>query len=91
MPETSSYSAHELMEEILDMSSQRWVDQDRFRQMLTKLRLQDSQMRIYFLTQLWEKIRMIPQKLFPNPESREKMMNALQEAMDIEIAREEEY
>lgn len=58
MPEHSapaSYSAHELMEEILDMASQRWVDQERFQQMLTKLQLQDSETRIYFLTQLWEK------------------------------------
>jgi type III secretion system TyeA family effector delivery regulator len=94
MPEHSapaSYSAHELMEEILDMASQRWVDQERFQQMLTKLQLQDSETRIYFLTQLWEKIRMIPYKLFPNPESREKMLEALQQAMDIEISREEEY
>lgn len=34
---------------------------------------------------------MIPYKLFPNPESREKMLEALQQAMDIEISREEEY
>jgi len=28
-------------------------------------------------------------KLFPSPEAREKMLGSLQEAMDIEIAREE--
>ena len=84
-----AYSAHDLMAEILDMANQRWIDQDRFRQILTKMRLQDSQTRIYFLTQLYGKIRMIPMKLFPSPDAREKMLGSLQEAMDIEIAREE--
>ncbi|MDA8908680.1 MAG: TyeA family type III secretion system gatekeeper subunit [Verrucomicrobiales bacterium] len=84
-----AYSAHDLMGEILDMTNQRWIDQDRFRQILTKMRLQDSQTRIYFLTQLHGKIRLIPMRLFPSPEAREKMLDALQEAMDLEIAREE--
>lgn len=84
------YTAHDLMEEVLDMAGQRWVDPDRFRQILTKMRLQNTQTRIFFLTQLFEKVRMIPAKIFPSEDSREKMLNALQEALDIEIAREEE-
>ncbi len=91
MADPPVYTAHDLMEEILDMTNQRWIDQDRFRQILTKLRLKDSQTRIYFLTQLREKVRLIPMKLFPNVTAREKMLEALQEAMDIEISREEEF
>ena len=91
MPDApAGYTAHDLMEEILDMAGQRWVDPDRFRQILTKMRVTDTETRIYFLTQLFEKVRMIPSKIFPSEESREKMLDALQEALDIEIAREEE-
>lgn len=91
MPEPQAgFSAHDLMEEILDMAGQRWVDPDRFRQILMKMRLRDTPTRIYFLTQLHEKVRMIPGKLFPNPENRERVLTALQEALDSEIANEED-
>jgi type III secretion system TyeA family effector delivery regulator len=46
-------------------------------------------MRIYFLTQLREKVRQIPLKLYPVADIREKMLDALQQAMDTEISREE--
>ena len=83
------YTAHDLMRELLDMTTQRWIDPDRFIQMLAKIGIRKSEMRIYFLTQLRERVRLIPLKLYPVPETREKMLDALQQAMDIEIAREE--
>jgi type III secretion system TyeA family effector delivery regulator len=83
------YTAHDLMKELLDMTTQRWIDPDRFIQILAKVGLRKSEMRIYFLTQLRERVRLIPLKVYPVPETREKMLDALQQAMDIEIAREE--
>lgn len=71
------------------MTTQRWIDPDRFIQILAKLGVKNSEMRIYFLTQLRERTRLIPLKLYPVPETREKLLDALQKAMDIEIAREE--
>jgi type III secretion system TyeA family effector delivery regulator len=83
------YTAHDLMEEILDMTAQRWVDPDRFIQIMAKMGLHKPEIRIFFLTQLREKVRLIPLKLYPTPDIREKMLDALQQAMDSEIAREE--
>jgi len=71
------------------MTSQRWVDPDRFIQIMAKMGLYKTEIRIFFLTQLREKVRMIPLKLYPTPDIREKMLEALQQAMDSEIAKEE--
>lgn len=83
------YSAHDLMRELLEMTTQRYIDPERFIQITNKIGVRQSEMRIYFLTQLREKVRQIPLKLYPVPDIREKMLDALQQAMDIEISREE--
>lgn len=77
------------MRELLEMTTQRWVDPDRFIQITNKIGVNNSEMRIYFLTQLREKVRQIPLKLYPVPDIREKLLDALQQAMDTEISREE--
>ncbi len=83
------YSAHDLMRELLEMTTQRYIDPERFIQITNKIGVRQSEMRIYFLTQLREKVRQIPLKLYPVPDIRDKMLDALQQAMDIEISREE--
>lgn len=83
------YTAHDLMRELLEMTTQRWIDPERFIQITNKIGVRTSEMRIYFLTQLREKVRQIPLKLYPTPDIREKMLDALQQAMDTEISREE--
>ena len=85
----NEYTAHDLMRELLEMTTQRWVDPERFIQMTNKLGVRVPEMRIYFLTQLREKVRQIPLKLYPVPDVREKMLDALQQAMDSEISRED--
>lgn len=84
-----SYSAHDLMRDLLEMTTQRWIDADRFVKMADRLQIKDIETRIYFLTQLRERVRLIPLKLYPNPEVREKMLDALQTALDGEITKEE--
>lgn len=84
-----AYTAHDLMRELLEMTTQRWIDPERFIQITNKIGVRQSEMRIYFLTQLREKVRQIPLKLYPTPDIREKMLDALQQAMDTEISREE--
>jgi type III secretion system TyeA family effector delivery regulator len=83
------YTAHDLMRELLEMTTQRWVDPERFLQITSKIGVRQPEMRIYFLTQLRERVRQIPLKLYPVPDIREKMLDALQQAMDTEISREE--
>jgi type III secretion system TyeA family effector delivery regulator len=88
MPE-SAYTAHDLMREILEMTTQRWIDPDKFTQITNRVGVRQPEMRIYFLTQLREKVRQIPLKLYPDPDVREKMLDAMQQALDAEISREE--
>jgi len=85
----NEYTAHDLMRELLEMTTQRWIDPNAFIQITNKLGIKSSEMRIYFLTQLREQVRQIPLKLYPATDTREKMLDALQQAMDTEISREE--
>lgn len=82
-------SAHELMSEILEMSLQRWVDSNRFTDLANRSGARDLEGRIYFLTQLSEIIRLLPLKVFPAAETRDKLLTSVQEALDLEIAKEE--
>lgn len=83
------FTAHDLMREILHMTTQRWTDPERFTRIATAAGFQSPEARIFFLTQLKERVRMMPLKLFVTPEAREKMLEALQTALDHEIAQEE--
>jgi type III secretion system TyeA family effector delivery regulator len=85
----ADYTAHDLMREILHLATQRWADPERFRQIATIAGFHAIEARIFFLTQLKERVRMMPLKLFVAPEAREKMLEALQTALDTEISREE--
>jgi type III secretion system TyeA family effector delivery regulator len=88
-PNSSAYTAHDLMREILQMTNQRWTEPERFSKIATDASIQAVDARIYFLTQMREKIRLMPLKLFSSQEARDKMLEALQAAIDQEISREE--
>jgi len=88
MPE-SEFTAHDLMRELLEMTIQRWIDPEKFIHITNRIGIRQPEMRIYFLTQLREKVRQIPLKLYPDPDIREKMLEAMQQALDTEISREE--
>lgn len=83
------YNAHDLMREILQLTTQRWTEPERFARIATDASIHAVDARIFFLTQLREKIRLMPLKLFSTPETRDKMLEALQTAIDQEISREE--
>lgn len=85
-----TYSAHDLMKEILQMTGQRWTDPESFLRLATAAGINPLVARIYFLTQLRERVRLLPLKLFfASPETREKLLEALQTSLDREISREE--
>ncbi|MEI6464432.1 MAG: TyeA family type III secretion system gatekeeper subunit [Verrucomicrobiota bacterium] len=88
-PRAPVYTAHDLMKEILHMSAQRWTDPQSFAKIATSAGFRAIEARIYFLTQLRERLRMLPLKLFVSTEAREKMLEALQAALDQEISRED--
>lgn len=77
------------MREILQMAAQRWTDPERIQKLATDAGFRDLGARIYFLTQLRERVRLMPLKLFISTEAREKLLESMQAALDQEIAREE--
>lgn len=83
------YTAHDLMRDILEMTTKRWVDPDAFHQIANKIGISNTPQRIFFLTELKEKIRLIPFKLFPAADIRQKILDSLQQALDSEISKEE--
>ena len=85
----TDFTAHDLMKEVLQMTAQRWTDPDGLTKLTTAAGFSAPPARIYFLTQLREKVRTLPLKLFASPETREKLLESMQTALDREIAREE--
>jgi len=77
------------MREILQMTTQRWTDAEVFARLATSAGFHAIDARIYFLTQLRDRVRQLPLKLFVTTEAREKMLEAMQASLDQEIAREE--
>ncbi len=84
-----AFTAHDLMREILHMAAQRWTDPQTFSSLATRAGFRAVAARIYFLTQLRERVRLLPLKLFVSPDAREKLLESLQSALDQEISREE--
>lgn len=79
-----------VMDTILTLAEAYRVKPDEFLNLAEKLGLKELLQKIYFLTGLNEQIRLIPFKLYDDPESREKLLNASQEALDEVIYEEEE-
>ena len=77
------------MREILQRTTQRWTDAEVFARLTTSAGFHAIGARIYFLTQLRDRVRQLPLKLFVTTEAREKLLEAMQTALDQEIAREE--
>jgi len=86
---STAYTAHDLTRELLDMTTARAVSPDQFVSMAVKLGIWELELRIFFLTQLKEQLRLLPLKLYPTPEARARILDALTEALDGEIAKEE--
>ncbi len=89
MPPPAPFTAHDLMKAILHLLSQRLAEPERFTQLVADAGIRPLEGRIYFLTQLRERLRLLPLKLFLSPDAREKLLEALQTALDREISQEE--
>lgn len=79
-----------VMDTILTLAEAYRVKSEEFLKLAEKMGLKDLLQKIYFLTGLNEQIRLIPFKLYEEPESREKLLEASQEALDEVIYEEEE-
>lgn len=82
-------AVQEMMKGILALTQNRYCRGDQVTDMTRPLGLPQAEGRIYFLTGLREQLRLLPLKVYPAPENREKLMEASQEALDKAITDEE--
>lgn len=78
-----------LMKETIALTGERWVSASRFNGLADKLGVSDPTARIQFLTGMKNLLRELPVKVFPDPDARQTLINAVQEALDAAIDVEE--
>jgi type III secretion protein W len=79
-----------LTKEVIQLTGERWVNTTRFTQLARDLGVHENQAQILFYTGLKSMIRGLPVKVFPDPETRDALIKALQGALDEAIEVEEE-
>ena len=79
-----------LTREVIQLTSERWVNSSRFTGLASELGVHDNQAQILFCTGLKSMIRGLPVKVFTDPETRDALLKALQGARDEAIELEEE-
>lgn len=82
--------AFELMKDLINITGEKWVSASRFSTMADRWDLRDPQARITFLTGVKALLRDMPVKVFQDPDQRQSIIGAAQEALDAAIDLEEE-
>ena len=83
-------AAHQLMKSFLPLRSVSFVDASKIRAISRELSISDIEAEIYFLRELHGIARRLPLKLFPDDQSRERVITAIQDALDNAVDEEEE-
>lgn len=81
--------ADQLMIGLLRLGEQSWIGPSDIRGMVKPLGLPNVEAEIYILRELGEVARSIPLKVFRDPEDRLRLVDAVQQALDEAIEREE--
>lgn len=82
--------AFELMKELVTITGEKWVGASRFAGIADRFGARDTQARILFLTGIKGLMRDMPVEVFQDPDARQSILNAAQEALDLAIEMEEE-
>lgn len=79
-----------LMKELVGVSAEKWVAGSRFTTMVEKFGARDPEPQIHMLTGIKQLLRDMPERIFVDSDQRQSVFNAVQEALDNAIDREEE-
>jgi type III secretion protein W len=82
--------AFDLMKELVTITGEKWVGASRFAALADRKGLKEPAVRIFFLTGVKELMRTMPELVFEDPEIRQSILNAAQEALDAAIDLEED-
>ena len=83
------YSGHSLLQNLLKLQQESWLGAHQVLAIGQDMNIRELDAEIYFLRGLSELAREIPLKAYPDPANREKLRDAVQDALDDAIAREE--
>lgn len=83
-------ASFELTKELVAVTGEKWVGSARFVGMADRLNVHDIGARIAFQTGIKSLLREIPPKVFPDPDVRQSIIGAAQEALDLAIDQEEQ-
>ncbi len=83
-------SAHALMRDILKLKSTTFVDGTKITTLANQLGIRNLEARIYFLRELHGLVRKLPLKIYGDDKDRERLMSAVQDALDRAIDEEDE-
>jgi len=86
----NGYRGGQLLKDVLDLQKNQWLRPDLIAPLPAKLGVREVSSEINFLREFKELARMIPLKAYTEPEQRPRLLDAIQQAMDAAIEREEE-
>ena len=85
-----SVPAAPLMKELVAVTGEKWVSANRFSSLAERFGVRDVTARIAFQTAVRGLLRELPVKVFADGDTRQSVLNAAQEALDLAIELEEE-
>ena len=82
----------ELMKQILKLLDQQWVTENDFGKVLDAMEVAELEAQIFAMTKIVDMVRMVPEEIFSNIESKQNMQQAAQEYLDslVEFENEED-
>ena len=82
----------ELMKQMLKLLDQQWVTEADFGKMLDAIEVSELEAQIFAMTKIVDLVRMVPEEIFSNIESKQNMQQAAQEYLDslVEFENEED-
>lgn len=88
-PQSQGSKAFELMKELVTLTGEKWVSASRFTGLADRWGVQDPTLRVTFLAGVKDILREMPIQVFEDPDVRQSILNAAQEALDAAIDDEE--
>ena len=79
-----------LMRDLVGITGEKWLSDSRFTTLATQHRVASVEGRIVFLTGVKTMLRELPVQVFPDPDARQSVLNAVQGALDIAIDEEDQ-
>ena len=83
-------AVHDVVMQLLPLREQRYIDPSKVLKIADRLKIRDIEARIYFFRELLAIVRRLSLKIYRDPDDRLRLIEAIQQALDLAIEEEEE-